>query len=87
MRVWRDVAPRFDVAASTHGPPPPTAMPTASPPVFMGELAARARIFEFSNCKTWYSSTKTSEFVALSHAKNSLIFVPGLAVRELKSLT
>ena len=32
----------------------------------------------FLECQTWYD--KTSGFVALSRATNSLVFVPGLAV-------
>ena len=47
---------------------------------FMGELTTQVRISELTTARP---GTKMSEFVALSHATNALVFVPGLAVRKL----
>ena len=50
---------------------------------FMGERTAQIGISDFfPNVKT---GTKTREFVATSHATNSLVFVPGFAVGKLGS--
>ena len=45
---------------------------------FVGELTAQVRISEF--LPTAKPGSKTSQFVALSHATDSLVSVPGFAV-------